>query len=93
VVGRLRRAGLSDEDAHHAWQMLASHTMGYAFQSANKPGFGQTEMTNLHVSLDQIGDDYPNVAAIGPQLANCQWDREYMFGLEIIIDGLQARLN
>ena len=32
VLGLFHAAGFSEEDAHHAWQMLASHTMGYAFQ-------------------------------------------------------------
>ncbi|MFV2001313.1 MAG: TetR/AcrR family transcriptional regulator, partial [Acidimicrobiia bacterium] len=38
VIGVFTDAGFSDEDAHHAWQMLASHTVGYAFQQAASPG-------------------------------------------------------
>ena len=88
VLGLFRNAGFSDEDAHHAWQMLASHTMGYAFQQASsehdKHGW---ESSFPDLSL------FPNLAAIAPYLANCEYAIEFAFGLEIIIAGLSARLE
>lgn len=93
VVGRLRNAGLNDEDIHHGWQMLASHTMGYASQAATNPGVMEQKLSNLQAMMAENEERYPHVAALGPLLSECQWDREYMFGLEIILDGLEARLN
>jgi len=93
VIARLLKAGFSSEDSHHAWQMLASHTMGYAFQSAASPGLLEAEATNLQTLLGQSGEQYPHIASVGHLLACCDFSKEYMFGLEIILDGLEARLN
>jgi AcrR family transcriptional regulator len=91
VVGILLNAGFNEADTHHAWQMLASHTMGYAFQSANGPGVHDDEYAKLEAQMAQLSVAYPNVARIAPDLIDCAFDREYMFGLEIIIDGLESR--
>jgi AcrR family transcriptional regulator len=93
VLEILTRAGFEDEDINHAWQMLASHTMGYAFQSASSPGAVEKELARLDIQISQMGDRFPNVARLGPLLAHCQYSSEYMFGLEIIIDGLESRLG
>lgn len=93
VVGILLDAGFDEADTHHAWQMLASHTMGYAFQSANGPGANDGEYAKLEAQMAQLAVAYPNVARIAPDLINCAYDREYVFGLEIIIDGLESRLG
>jgi AcrR family transcriptional regulator len=91
VLGVLRTAGFSDEDTHHAWQMLASHTMGYALQSAS--GGGGNELEGLDLKLRKLGDRFPHVVALAPLLAQCEFGREYSFGLEIIISGLETRLG
>lgn len=93
VLGILTEAGFEDEEIHHAWQMLASHTMGYTFQSASNPGVTEREMQNFETQMVLLGEHFPNVARLGPLLAHCQFSSEYMFGLEIIIDGLEARLR
>lgn len=93
VVGVFLEAGFSEADTHHAWQMLASHTMGYAFQSSAGSDVVEPEFAKLEAQMAQLAVEFPNVARIAPNLAHCAYDREYMFGLEIIIDGLDARLG
>lgn len=93
VVFLFLDAGFGESDTHHAWQMLASHTMGYAFQSANGPGVNKGEYSKLEAQMAQLAVEFPSVARIAPDLMNCAFDREYMFGLEIIIDGLESRLG
>jgi AcrR family transcriptional regulator len=88
VLGLFRAAGFSQEDAHHAWQMLASHTMGYAFQQMS----GGEDKGGWESSLPELSA-FPNVAALAPYLANCDFETEFAFGLEIIIAGLAARLE
>jgi AcrR family transcriptional regulator len=92
VIGILFGAGFSDEDAHHAWQMLASHTMGYAFQSSGS-GVQEKDYTSFKDDLPAIAARFPYVARLAPCLIECSWDTEYMFGLEIIINGLESRLD
>ncbi len=93
VLGFLRRAGFTDEDTHHAWQMLASHTIGYAVQQATAPGIVQEEMADIAAQMAQLGDQFPNVAAVAPHLVQCNFGIEYELGLEIILDGLETRLG
>jgi AcrR family transcriptional regulator len=93
VVEVFLDAGFTESDTHHAWQMLASHTMGYAFQSAAGPGVHEAEFAKFAANMAEVTSSFPNVARIAPNLINCAFDREYMFGLEIIIDGLEARLG
>jgi AcrR family transcriptional regulator len=93
VIGIFTDAGFSDEDAHHAWQMLASHTMGYAFQAGANPSGTHKEHLDVETTLAAAGDHFPNVARLAPLLVQCEYGSEYAFGLEIIIDGLAARLT
>jgi len=92
VLGILRAAGFSDEDTHHAWQMLASHTMGYAFQQSSGIPH-EKDWNGLEEQLSRLGDRFPHVVALAPLLADCEFGSEYAFGLEIIISGLEARLS
>ena len=94
VLAIFQDAGFSDEDTNHAWQMLASHTMGYAFQQATNPAAHDPgEFAGLETQLAQLGEHFPHVARLAPLLAQCEYGSEYSFGLEIIIDGLEARLS
>jgi len=92
VLGILRAAGFSDEETHHAWQMLASHTMGYAFQQSSG-SWHEKDWNGLEDQLSRLGDRFPHVVALAPLLAECEFGSEYAFGLEIIISGLEARLG
>jgi AcrR family transcriptional regulator len=92
VIGTLTDAGFSDEDAHHAWQMISSHTMGYAFQAAANPAGNHDDHIDVEAALSAANDQFPNVARLAPLLAQCEYGSEYAFGLEIIIDGMAARL-
>jgi AcrR family transcriptional regulator len=89
ALGVLRGAGLSDENAHHAWQMLASHTMGYAIQEVSG-GKEELDWEKLARTVPNLSD-FPNVEALTPYLSRCEYRSEFAFGLEIIIDGLEAR--
>jgi TetR/AcrR family tetracycline transcriptional repressor len=91
VLGILRAAGFSDEETHHAWQMLASHTMGYAFQQSSG-SWHDKDWNGLEAQLSSLGDRFPHVVALAPLLAECEFGSEFAFGLEIIISGLGARL-
>jgi AcrR family transcriptional regulator len=90
VLGVLAEAGFDDDDAHHAWQMMASHTMGYAFQAS--AGITK-DYAEFELMIPRLTREVPNVARMAPFIVGCSWDEEYMFGLDIILDGLQARLS
>ena len=93
VIATLNDAGFSDEDAHHAWQMLSSHTMGYAFQQATNPGVFHHSESDVSLQLSSVAAEFPHVARLAPLLTQCEYGSEFAFGLDIIVDGLAARLN
>ncbi|MDH3397568.1 MAG: TetR/AcrR family transcriptional regulator [Acidimicrobiia bacterium] len=92
ILAILTHAGFSDADTHHAWQLLASHTIGYAIQQATNPGTDDSDPTAFETWLSRAGDIHPNITRLAPLIINCQFGREYEFGLEVIIDGLAGRL-
>jgi len=65
VMGVFADAGFSDEDINHAWQLLASHTMGYAFQQATS----QSDNSEMADKLALLTEEFPNVARLAPILA------------------------
>ena len=93
VIGVFTKAGFSDEDAHHAWQMLASHTMGYAFQQAANPDTNHYTVGMGTEQFARMAEEFPNVTRLAPLLECCEYMTEFAFGLDIIIDGLAARLS
>jgi len=93
VIGTFTKAGFNDEDAHHAWQMLASHTMGYALRQATNPELVVHGVGFSEIPAEQLAEAYPNVARLAPLLECCEYVSEFAFGLDIIIDGLDARLT
>ncbi len=88
----LSRAGFSDADTHHAWQLIASHTIGYAFQQITSPGTANFDRGAFEAWLSREGDLHPSITRLAPLIMDCRFDREFEFGLDVIIDGLSARL-
>jgi AcrR family transcriptional regulator len=92
ILDILTRAGFSDADTHHTWQLLASHTIGYAFQQITSPAHADVDTVAFETWLARAGHLHPNMNRLAPLIMNCEFDREYQFGLEVIIDGLTTRL-
>lgn len=92
ILGILLDAGFSEEDTQHAWGLLASHTMGYAMQSSAAMGI-EKDHSILEDQLPRLMREVPNVARVSPFIIDCDWDEEYRLGLDIILDGLEARLQ
>lgn len=92
VVGTLLDAGFDIETTHHAWHVLSSHTMGYAFQEAAAAWGGGEEHDHdaAEAELRHYAERMPNVAALLPYLHQCSNDEEFAFGLEIILNGIEA---
>ncbi len=93
MMGLLLDAGYDTPTTHHAWHVIASHVMGYAFQEANSP-FGDGDDHDHEASVELIrrfGDQFPSLAQVAPHLMECSYDEEFAFGLEIILSGIEAR--
>jgi len=93
VIGLLLDAGFSDEEAHHAWHMLASYTMGHALRQATASQLGHPYMDVEEIRPVDLAETYPDLARLAPLFERYDLATELAFGLEVIIQGLESRLT
>jgi AcrR family transcriptional regulator len=95
ILGRLRSAGFSIEDAAHAFWLLDSYVYGHVIQETRLPFRTSEEMSESTGSIrEQVTtDEYPHLAEIGEhaRVHGSSIDREFEFGLELILDALSQR--
>ena len=87
-----RRAGFPPELAIHAFRALAGFITGYTLAETGE-FFGETLGEGQLTPDDLLAADFPNLHEIAPQLARNNHDDEYQFALEVILTGLQAKLD
>jgi Tetracyclin repressor-like, C-terminal domain len=94
VLGVLRGAGFSLEMAAHAFSVLDSYIYGFALQESSLPfqtpeelaAVAETIMTSLPAG------EYPHFTEIAVEHAlqpGYSYANEYLFGLDLILDGLE----
>ena len=97
VVATLRRAGFDDDMAHHGWHSLAAHVLGYVLQQTTTPALVAAAGPAPAPSRDERARlsprEFPNIAAIAPYLDRCDPEDEFDFGVDVILTGLQAKLD
>lgn len=106
VLGCLRDAGFSIELAIHANSVLDAYIYGFALQEMSVPFDSPDELNDVieeqvrHVEQDQdmaaFAELYPHLAeVVVGHIAQSGFDfgQEFEYGLELILDGLAARLD
>lgn len=96
VLGCFRRGGLSVEMTAHAYALVDSYIYGFAIQEANLPATGGEEMADLaELILDPLPvDEYPYLAELTTEHVlqpGYDFRDEFEFGLDLILDGLEAK--
>jgi AcrR family transcriptional regulator len=96
VLGVLRRAGFSIELAAHAFSLLDSYLFGFAVQEQSLP-LTTEEQTEAVASaiLEQMKGAYPYLAEMTAEHVlqpGYAYANEFRYGLELILDALDARL-
>jgi AcrR family transcriptional regulator len=98
VIGILRAAGFSVELAAHAYSLLDSYIYGFALQEASLPfetGADTAELAHTIMAQFPVGE-YPHLAELTVQHVlqpGYDYGNEYEFGLDLILDGLGARVT
>jgi AcrR family transcriptional regulator len=86
----LRSAGLGEREAVQAFHTIGGFIFGYVMmESGYLPGGQPGEQAFPPVPADRL----PNVAACMPYLADCDFDEEFAFGLDLMLEGLRAKIN
>ena len=92
ILGNLRSAGFSIEDAVHAFWLLDSFVYGQVIQEISLPMSSSEEMAESTGSiLEQITtDDYPYLVELGEHAMGSHYsvDKEFEFGLDLILEAL-----
>jgi AcrR family transcriptional regulator len=95
IAGILREGGFSTDLAHHALHVLGSRVMGFSQDLFDDKA--EVDPGEAAAFAAQLADRYPNVAAIALAasheggLGGCDDDVEFAFGLDLILEGLEAR--
>jgi TetR/AcrR family tetracycline transcriptional repressor len=86
----LRGAGLGEREAVQAFHTIGGFIFGYVMmESGYLPGGQQNAQMFPPVPPDEL----PNVAACLPYLADCDFDGEFAFGLDLMLEGLRAKIG
>jgi AcrR family transcriptional regulator len=99
VLGCLRAAGFSIEMTVHAMSVQDAYIYGFALQqtdmSSQTPEDFAAEAQRQMVDYAEALGDYPNlVEVVGGHVAEAgyDYDAEFLFGLDVILDGLERLL-
>jgi TetR/AcrR family tetracycline transcriptional repressor len=89
----LRRAGLSDHETAQAYRMFGGFIFGFVVMEVGQQ-FGKdlpAGMTPEQVA-QMLPDELATTAALLPELANCDPDVDFEYGLDLMVRGLEARI-
>jgi AcrR family transcriptional regulator len=95
VMGCLREGGFDFRDAVHAYSVLDAYTYGFALQERGLPFDAPEETAEVMArQRENVGgsmDDYPYLVetAIELEKAGYDYETEFLFGLELILDGIE----
>ena len=97
VLGVLRGAGFPLELAAHAYALLDSYIYGFALQESSLPFQTPEETAEVARSImaEYAAADYPHLTEIAVDHVlqpGYDFGNEYLFGLDLILDGLERAL-
>jgi AcrR family transcriptional regulator len=97
IIGNLRSAGFSMENAAHAFWLLDAYVYGQVIQEVSLPFSTPEEMTDTAAAtLDQTAmNEYPHLVAMYEHALKFgfTFEDEFEFGLDLILDGLERHLT
>ncbi|MFF6999600.1 TetR/AcrR family transcriptional regulator [Streptomyces sp. NPDC008313] len=95
VVGILREAGFTADDAARALYTVVNFTVGHTLEEqaalvpASAEGAGDDDPAVLRTAVES--GNYPHLGAVLPALTSTDFDGLFDFGLDLLVDGLTAR--
>jgi AcrR family transcriptional regulator len=98
LLGTLRRAGFSADLTYHAYHALDSHILGFTMWQLGHALPGDRDLQSLAEELFQLlpPDRFPYLAEHARQHMDApagEGEREFDFGLDLILDGLRRNMG
>jgi AcrR family transcriptional regulator len=90
ILGSLRSAGFSVDDAAHAFSLLDSYVYGHVVQEMSMSGRSEpAEQPGPPDDPDAFSAEYPHLAEIAAHASSFSFDGEFAHGLEVILTALE----
>lgn len=91
----LRASGLSDRDTAQAFHAFGGYIQGFVIMELGSIAGGSDEdHTKMHAELaDALPDEFPTLRAVARYFAECDSDEQFEFGLDLLIRGLEAKVQ
>ena len=94
ALATLRRTGLSERDAAQAFQVMGGYIMGFVLLEVGRMfGTEERSMTREQVAQMLPAHELPNMVDLMPYLDECDPDEQFAFGLDLLIEGLKAKVG
>lgn len=93
IIGNLRSAGFSTENAAHAFWLLDSYVYGHVIQEMSFSAVDPEDTANSASSGEELAmDDYPHLLEMQQDALSFPYsfDTEFEFGLDLILNALEA---
>lgn len=101
LLGLMRKGGFSNDLAHHALHALGSRALGFSQELFEPEDADQADEENAAM-FEEMADQFPYLVGMLADIAHddpdstlgwCDDQVEFEFGLDLILDGLERRLE
>jgi AcrR family transcriptional regulator len=89
ALGALMHVGLSERDAAQAFHTIGGYIFGYVMMETGQL-FGDD--TSQAVP-PEVGSQLPSLAACAAFLHDCDFDEQFEFGLDLMLNGLRSKIG
>ena len=87
-----KEAGFGPEESLHAFRTLAGFVTGYTLAETGT-FFGEADGEDQLTVADIPRDEFPRLHEVGPFMRSTDHDAEFDFAIDVLITGLEAKLN
>ena len=88
----LRESGLSEKDAVTAFHAIGGYIFGFVMMETGQAlGIPGADHKLSGITVDVSAEHLPCLTACMPYLIGCDFDEQFAFGLDLMIEGLRAK--
>jgi AcrR family transcriptional regulator len=95
ALDAFHRAGMDAEQSAQAFHVFGGFIQGFVQMQLGSPGSKGPGHGHNHLALEQLlqSGNLPRLAEALPYFIGCDFDQQFDFGLDLLIDGIAARVR